>query len=146
MGVVLGFSFKRLVCRSPLQIWMSVPSGLTGKLQYVNAAWGVEGFEAFSLLDFICSHVYDGLGIGIRNYWRTGRFFPFFFFFFFFLRHVAGTIVYDSARILIELFGSLIINGLRDTFIQDLAPGKQKLVFQNLGLRLLNLDIPTNKA
>lgn len=54
--------------------------------------------------------------------------------------------MHDSARILIELFGSLIINGLRDTSIQDLAPGKQKLVFQNLGLRLLNLDIPTNKA
>ncbi|MBA0570746.1 hypothetical protein Golob_004360, partial [Gossypium lobatum] len=45
-------------------IWLSVPYGLTSKVQPVNPAWGVEGFDPFVLGGITSHHIAAGtLGI-----------------------------------------------------------------------------------
>ena len=45
-------------------IWVSDPYGLTGRVQSINLAWGVEGFDPFILGGIASHHIATGtLGI-----------------------------------------------------------------------------------
>ncbi|KAL5577578.1 hypothetical protein UlMin_019277 [Ulmus minor] len=104
-------------------IWVSDPYGLTGKVQFVNPAWGVEGFDPFVLGGIASHHItartlgilaglfhlsvcptqrlYKGLHMGnietVISSSITAVFFTAFI--------VAGTMWYGSATTPIELFG-----------------------------------------
>ncbi|CAN0930941.1 Photosystem II CP47 reaction center protein [Linum grandiflorum] len=64
-------------------IWVSDPYGLTGKVQAVNPAWGVEGFDPFVPGGIASHHIAAGTLAFV----------------------VAGTMWYGSATTPIELFG-----------------------------------------
>ncbi|KAB2054204.1 hypothetical protein ES319_A12G239300v1 [Gossypium barbadense] len=73
-------------------IWVSDPYGLTGKVQPVNSAWGVEGFDPFVPGGIASHHITAGtLGILAGLFHLTFV--------------VAGTMWYGSATTPIELFG-----------------------------------------
>ncbi|CAN4119588.1 unnamed protein product [Withania somnifera] len=86
------------------RIWVSDPYGLTGKVQPVNPAWGVEGFDPFVPGGIASHHIAAGtLGIlaglfhlSVRPPQRLYKGLPFV---------VAGTMWYGSATTPIELFG-----------------------------------------
>ncbi|KAM0931964.1 Photosystem II CP47 reaction center protein [Dioscorea sansibarensis] len=85
-------------------IWVSDPYGLTGKVQSINPAWGVEGFDPFVPGGIASHHIAAGtLGIlaglfhlSVRPPQRLYKGLPFV---------VAGTMWYGSATTPIELFG-----------------------------------------
>ncbi|OMP13931.1 Photosystem antenna protein-like protein [Corchorus olitorius] len=75
-------------------IWVSDPYGLTGKVQPVNPAWGVEGFDPFVPGGIASHHIAAGtLGILAGLFHLSVPFV------------VAGTMWYGSATTPIELFG-----------------------------------------
>ncbi|XP_013633081.1 PREDICTED: photosystem II CP47 reaction center protein-like [Brassica oleracea var. oleracea] len=75
-------------------IWVSDPYGLTGKVQPVNPAWGVEGFDPFVPGGIASHHIAAGTLAFI----------------------VAGTMWHGSATTPIVYLVLLVINGIRDTF------------------------------
>ena len=126
-------------------IWVSDPYGLTGRVQSVNPAWGVEGFDPFVPGGIASHHIaagtlgilaglfhlsvrppqrlYKGLRMGNIETVLSSSIAAVFFAAFV----VAGTMWYGSATLRLNYLVPLVINGIRDTsskkYIEELVLG-----------------------
>ncbi|XP_048629105.1 photosystem II CP47 reaction center protein-like [Brassica napus] len=114
-------------------IWVSDPYGLTGKVQPVNPAWGVEGFDPFVPGGIASHHIAAGTLAFI----------------------VAGTMWYGSATTPIELLVLLVINGIRDTFNKKYIEDKRGIIpsgfngqwgWNSYGDGIVRADVPFRRA
>ncbi|KAH0773806.1 hypothetical protein KY290_010943 [Solanum tuberosum] len=134
-------------------ILVSDPYGLTGKVQLVNPAWGVEGFDPFVLGGITSHHIavgtlgilavlfhlsvhppqclYKGLRMGNIETALSSSIIAVFFAAFV----VTGTMWYGSATTRLNYLGSLVINGIRGIPARNISKNNDGIVRADVPFR-----------